>query len=397
MYVKSISMKGVSMNNKICFVLLASLLFPCISFAYEKELKELSATLAENIANSGKKSIAVVDFVNLNGQVTDGGRFFAEEFTVNLAAAGKGFEVIERSRLNTILAEYKLASTGIIDPNTAKKLGQIAGVDAVITGTTTLLGDKIRLSVKVLAVDTAQVITAASTTITKTKENEDIWKLFTTTTETTTTGNPQPAGSSVAPATTYAKVQTRNYIFELRRCQREGSNVVCDVNVTYAGREEEQLSILCGLNPRRGERRSVGQNSKLPTKAIDDSRQEYPAEMVQLGDQRVESEPPAGTFNTNSGDFRTESQSISPGKPVVASFVFQKVAPDANFLSLLEFKCSKYSAYKDTTYNDYCVRIQDDKIEWARTEGGGYKYRDKVDFVVQFRNIPIAKDELQRK
>lgn len=344
--------------KKLCFAIILLLMGQTVSFAYEKELKELSATLAENIANSGKKSIAVVDFVNLKGTVTDGGRLFAEEFTVNLAAAGKGFQVIERSRLNTILAEYKLASTGIIDPNTAKKLGQIAGVDAVITGTATLLGDKIRVSVKVLAVDTAQVITAASTTITKTKENEDIWKLFTTTTtsETTTTENPQPAGSSVAPPTTYAKAVTRNFVFELRRCQREGSNVVCDVNVTCAGREKNVLSIFSG------------QNRGLPTKATDDSRQEYLAAMVQLGDQRVKGG-------------QTESQSISPGNPVVASIVFQKVAPDATFFSLLEVGFET----KEAVYGD---------LRPGQTERRLYRHRD-IPFIVQFRKIPIAKDELK--
>ena len=363
------------------------LMVQTVSFAYEKELKELSVTLAENIANSGKKSVAVVDFLNLKAQVTDGERLFAEEFTVNLAAAGKGFQVIERSRLNTILAEYKLASTGIIDANTAKKLGQIAGVDAIITGTATLLGDKIRLSVKVLAVDTAQVITAASTTITKTEENKEIWNLFNATTSaiaatTAATENPQPAGSSVAPPT----VKTQNYTFELRRCQREGTSVVCDVAITYVGREEKKLSILCGQSSTQDERQSrqySKKGTKLPTKAIDDSRQEYPAAMVQLGDQRAESE-------------QTEEQSMSPRNPVVASLVFKKVTPEATFLSLLEIGCSAYSAYRDPTRMDGNAFRKNDKIEWIGNIGcKDTKCRDRVDFVVQFRNIPIAKDDLK--
>ena len=114
--------------NILCCAMILLLMGETYSFALDQELKELSANLAESISKSGKTSIAVVDFLNLKGEVTDGGRFFAEEFTVDLAKAGKGFKVIERNRLKVILEELKLASTGIIDEKTAQKLGQIAGV-----------------------------------------------------------------------------------------------------------------------------------------------------------------------------------------------------------------------------------------------------------------------------
>lgn len=130
--------------------------------------------MAEKIAATGKKTIAVVDFTDLQGNVTELGRFLAEEFSVALAGTSNGFEVVDRTHLKSILAEHKLSATGLIDPQTARKLGQIAGVDAIITGTITPFGDSIRISVKVLDTATAKVISASTGNIAKTKAIEEL-------------------------------------------------------------------------------------------------------------------------------------------------------------------------------------------------------------------------------
>ena len=112
--------------RKIAFIIfLCSLFFlPCFSIAdaYEKEIKALSSALAESIVTSGKKSIAVVDFTDLQGNVTELGRFLSEEFSVALSESGKRFEVVDRSQLNNILKEQKFALSGLVDPKTVQKL-----------------------------------------------------------------------------------------------------------------------------------------------------------------------------------------------------------------------------------------------------------------------------------
>ena len=135
----------------------------------EEEIESLSSAMAENIAKAGKKSIAVVDFTDLQGNVTELGRFLAEEFSVALASAGKEFVVVDRTHLKAIFKEHKLADTGIIDPATAKKVGQIAGVDALVTGTITPLEHSIRILVKILDTSTAKIIGASSGNLEKTE------------------------------------------------------------------------------------------------------------------------------------------------------------------------------------------------------------------------------------
>ena len=103
-----------------------SLWNPHCLLAYEKEINRLSATMAEKITQAGKSRVAVVDFTDLQGNVTELGRFIAEEFSVSLAGAGKGFKVVDRVYLKSIIKEHKLSATGLIDPTTARKLGKIA-------------------------------------------------------------------------------------------------------------------------------------------------------------------------------------------------------------------------------------------------------------------------------
>ena len=55
--------------------------------------------MAEKIAAAKNTTVAVVDFADLQGQVTELGRFFAEEFSVALAGTAQDFEVIDRAHL----------------------------------------------------------------------------------------------------------------------------------------------------------------------------------------------------------------------------------------------------------------------------------------------------------
>jgi TolB-like protein len=164
--------------NKVLIILFITLVFLLPesknAIAYEKEIKAISSALAENIATSGKKSIAVVDFTDLQGNVTELGRFLSEEFSVALSESGKKFEVVDRSQLNSILKEQQFTLSGLVDPKTVQKIGAIAGVQCLVTGTLTPFGDSIRLSVKVLDTATARVIGGSRGDIAKTKAIEEL-------------------------------------------------------------------------------------------------------------------------------------------------------------------------------------------------------------------------------
>lgn len=146
---------------------------PC--FAYEEEVNKLSQQIAKQIKEAERKSVAVVDFTDLSGNVTELGRFLAEEVSIVISQeASKKFEVIDRTRIKLLLKEQRLATTGLIDPATAKELGKIAGVDTLVTGIITPTSDTIRLSIKALDVSTANTIGTAVGNIPRTKTIEEL-------------------------------------------------------------------------------------------------------------------------------------------------------------------------------------------------------------------------------
>lgn len=170
-------MEGIQIMRRILMVTIFSMVltaYASISFAYEKEIKAISAAMMEKMTKAGKKNIAVVDLTDLQGNVTELGRFLAEEISSELSAGATGFEIVDRSHLKSIFAEHKFSQSGLVDPGTIKQLGQIAGVDAIVTGTVTPFGDSIRISGKVIATDTAKVIATAKGDIAKTKAIEEL-------------------------------------------------------------------------------------------------------------------------------------------------------------------------------------------------------------------------------
>jgi hypothetical protein len=78
-----------------------------------------------------------------------------------------GFDMIERSRLGTVINELKLSNSGLIDDATRRKLGSILGVEAVFIGTISG-GEKFyqlkeHLNVKFIDVENGKVLWAADT------------------------------------------------------------------------------------------------------------------------------------------------------------------------------------------------------------------------------------------
>ena len=146
----------------------------CSAFGAEtldSQLSTLSQTLAAKIKDSGRKKVTVLDFTDLEGKkVTQFGRYIAEQLTVNLDSSKKEFTIVDRANLKRILDEHKLTVSGLVDPENAKKLGQISGVDALILGTVADLPNSVKVFAKIIATDTADVAGSGECRVTKDDE-----------------------------------------------------------------------------------------------------------------------------------------------------------------------------------------------------------------------------------
>lgn len=88
-----------------------------------------------------KRKVAVVDFVNKTRYGTRLGDVASDILVTELGKTGK-FILIEREKLKKILEEQSLALSGAVDSNTASKVGRLAGVSAIITGSVSQFGVK---------------------------------------------------------------------------------------------------------------------------------------------------------------------------------------------------------------------------------------------------------------
>lgn len=229
--------------------------------AYEEQIQAQARKLARDIAKTNIGTVAVVDFSDPSGTVTELGRFLAEELSGELATARKGFEVIDRSKLKSLLREHKLATTGLLDPQTTREMGKIAGVNALVTGTLTRMATTVHLRLNVLDVETAKLGISSAVDI---PETDQIKALLRREVE-------EPMDEPVldVQASAAQAKESNGVRFTLPSCQRARRKVRCAFLATSLHQEKE-LALT------------------LESRAIDRSGNEYPADLVQIGQREGE-------------------------------------------------------------------------------------------------------------
>ena len=282
--------------------------------AYQDEVRTLSTAIAEQIASAGKKNIAVIDLTDLEGNVTELGRFLAEEFATSLAGNGKAFTVVERNNLKVILQEHQLATTGIIDPATAKRLGQIAGVDALVTGTLTPFADSVHLSMKILEASTAKIVGAVRGDIPKTDTIDDLLRHNLAQNNASPSApvhqNSTPVQQNIAresppPATNV--VDQNDLRFTLSSCDLKSSGrVICTLAVTNTAPQERQFELQLAIIP----------SDQSPVSLYDANGAQYRPSLISIGTQRAEA---------RFLGMPLAKATLTPGIPVRITIVFDSV------------------------------------------------------------------------
>src|ERR1035437_9384467 len=165
------------MNSKLVCLCLACWLAPLSivrAQTLDQEISVLAGKLSKALAAQGFKHVAAVDFTDLQGQPTELGRFLSEQLTVEIVATAS-VSMVDRANIKSILAEHKLTEEGLVNPANAKKLGEFAGVDAILMGNVTVLDDGIVLMVKAISTSSAQIVAAGRIKFPKTSEIQQLF------------------------------------------------------------------------------------------------------------------------------------------------------------------------------------------------------------------------------
>jgi curli biogenesis system outer membrane secretion channel CsgG len=132
----------------------------CAPRVKTKREQVMSANETEKVKSKytgPKRRIGVVEFENKSGYGQGRlGTAAADVLVTELTKTGK-FVVVERDKLNKIMAEQKLQASGIIDPRTAVKVGKILGLNAIVTGAVSESGVKTEGSDYLLARSKKQI------------------------------------------------------------------------------------------------------------------------------------------------------------------------------------------------------------------------------------------------
>jgi len=121
-------------------------------------LLAVAFTLAAGEASADSYVLAVTyfDAHSVRPELEPLGRGVADMLMTDLARA-KGVRVVERNRLNEVLAELELGRSQYIDEATAQRLGDGLGASHVVVGSMTAGMDGMRLDARVVSVATGEV------------------------------------------------------------------------------------------------------------------------------------------------------------------------------------------------------------------------------------------------
>lgn len=303
----------MSINRKALALIMSMLFLPGVVLTQgglNQRIDELSQQIATEMAEQQKTTIAVIEFTDLQGNVTDLGRFIAEELITRLFQT-KQFKVIERQLLNKVLSEQDLSLTGIIDPTSAKALEKILGVDAIASGTITDLAQSLRVNARLISTETGEIFAVASTEIFK---DESVMMLLAVATKPTRASSPMAAA---VPATSspseVRKTTAKEFVFELKEVKRSGTTLSFQMLITNAG-QDRRITLY-----------SQG------TRIFDESGNEYAPTKFQLGNK-------AGSSGV--------ANSLVSGIPVKMNLIFEKVSAQAGKITLLEIAGNSGGGFK---------------------------------------------------
>jgi|SRR5215213_672535 len=133
--------------------------------ALEERIAYLSKDISDGLTENQKKTIAVVEFSDLKGNVTDFGRFIAEELITRLHQTKK-FQSDRTATPQQNLGRTE-AQPDRNDRSDIGSVGKLLGVDAIASGTVTDLGKSLRVNARLIDTSTGEIFAVAASEIAK--------------------------------------------------------------------------------------------------------------------------------------------------------------------------------------------------------------------------------------
>jgi len=105
---------------------------------------------------AGPVTVAVLDFEGSLPGNADLGTQIADILTARLSIE-ESFELVERTKLGTIMVEHKLKLAGMVDPEESAKVGKLTGARLLVMGKVFTVDKRLMIVTKVVGVETGRL------------------------------------------------------------------------------------------------------------------------------------------------------------------------------------------------------------------------------------------------
>lgn len=138
-----------------------------LSFLLVPGMLMAAPSASSAVQDQGDKSVvAVVRYDNNTGdaQYDHLGRALSSMMISDLSVLDEKIQLVERERLEELLAELDLQQSAYVDPSSAQSLGMIIGAEYVVAGAFVTAEPVMRLDTRIAKVETSEIVTTAEAT-----------------------------------------------------------------------------------------------------------------------------------------------------------------------------------------------------------------------------------------
>src|SRR6476659_1865285 len=147
-------MKINRFTTSLCFAAVFAATPLATSFTFAAE-NNAAAAPATKPADAGI-AVAIIDFESNNAANPELGKQIGEVLVGTLSGE-TGFQLVDRTHMNTVLRENELNLTGLVNPDQATKVGKLVGARILITGKVFALDKQLFITAKLIGTETTLV------------------------------------------------------------------------------------------------------------------------------------------------------------------------------------------------------------------------------------------------
>ncbi|RAI55387.1 hypothetical protein DOO78_23790 [Roseicella frigidaeris] len=140
----------------------------------ETGLQSLAQSLLSGIPAAQRPALSVMPFPGADQSCTVMSVFVVDELTTTLITSVQPRpRLVERQQLETIVAQNRL-NEFMTDPEQRRRVGGLLNIGALLVGTYAVIGDRVRVNARLVAIDTGETTAAAAVSIPRTGELTDL-------------------------------------------------------------------------------------------------------------------------------------------------------------------------------------------------------------------------------